>query len=46
VSISVPANATASNVQVNGVLDLAHSASNGCQGVAFTVPATVTGAQQ
>ena len=46
VSITVPAASTASNVQVNGVLDLTHSAGNGCQGVAFTVPVTVTGAQQ
>ncbi len=46
VSISVPAASTASNVQINGVLDLAHSASNGCQGVAFDIPLTVTGAQQ
>jgi hypothetical protein len=46
VSISVPANSTASNVQVNGVFDLSHSAGNGCQGVAFTIPVTVTGAQQ
>ena len=46
VSISVPAASTASNVQVNGVLDLAHSAGNGCQGVAFDIPVTVTGVQQ
>jgi hypothetical protein len=46
VSISVPAASTASNVQVNGVLDLAHAAGNGCQGVAFDIPVTVTGAQQ
>jgi hypothetical protein len=46
VSISVPAASTASDVQVSGVLDLAHSAGNGCQGVAFTIPATATGTQQ
>jgi hypothetical protein len=46
VSISVPAASTASDVQVNGVLDLAHTAGNGCQAVSFTVPVTVTGAQQ
>jgi hypothetical protein len=46
VSISVPAASTASDVQVNGVLDLAHGAGNGCQGVAFDVPVTVTGTQQ
>jgi hypothetical protein len=46
VSISVPADSTASDVEVNGVLDLAHSASNGCQGVAFTAVVTVSGTQQ
>jgi hypothetical protein len=45
-SISIPAASTASNVQINGVLDLAHSAPNGCQGVAFDVPVTLTGTQQ
>jgi hypothetical protein len=28
------------------VLDLAHAAPNGCQGVAFNIPMTITGAQQ
>lgn len=47
VSISVPANAPASTAyQINGVLDLAHSAPNGCQGVSFTVSVQITGAQQ
>lgn len=47
VSISVPANATAGTVyQINGVLDLLHSAPDGCQGVSFDVPVTVTGTQQ
>jgi hypothetical protein len=46
VSIAVPADSTASDVQVNGLLDLAHSAPNGCQGVAFDIAVTVTGAQQ
>jgi len=46
VSIPVPAQSTASDVQVNGVLDLAHAAGPGCQGVAFDVTMTVTGAQQ
>jgi hypothetical protein len=45
-SISVPANATSGALQVNGVLDLAHAAPDGCQGVAFNVPVTVTGVQQ
>jgi len=46
VSISVPAASTASDVPINGVLDLSHSAGNGCQGVAFDIAMTVTGAQQ
>ncbi len=46
VSISVPAASTASNVEVNGVIDLAHAAGNGCQGVAFTALVTVSGTQQ
>ena len=47
VSISIPANAPAGTAyQINGVLDLAHSAPNGCQGVAFDIPVTVTGSQQ
>ena len=46
VSISIGAGLTATDVQVNGVLDLAHAAGNGCQGVAFTIPVTLTGAQQ
>jgi hypothetical protein len=47
VNISVPANATPGTVYVvPGVLDLAHSAPNGCQGVSFNIQMTVTGAQQ
>jgi hypothetical protein len=45
-SVSIPANSSASAYQINGVLDLAHSAPDGCQGVDFNVPVTVTGAQQ
>ena len=45
-NIAVPADSSATDVQINGVLDLAHSAPNGCQGVAFDVPLTVSGAQQ
>jgi hypothetical protein len=46
-SISIPANATAGTAyQINGVLDLAHTAPNGCQGVGFIVPVTVTATQQ
>jgi hypothetical protein len=47
VSISIPANATAGTAyQISGVLDLAHSAPNGCEGASFTVPVTVTATQQ
>ncbi len=47
VSISIPANATAGTAyQVPGVLDMAHSAPNGCQGVAFDIPVTATATQQ
>lgn len=46
-SISIPANATAGTVYVvPGVLDLAHSAGNGCQGLSFSVPVTATATQQ
>ncbi len=39
VSISVPPNAPAGTVySVPGVLDLAHAAPNGCQGVVFDIP--------
>ena len=46
VSISVGANSTSGAFQVLGVLDLAHSAPDGCQGVTFRVPLSVTGVQQ
>lgn len=47
VSISIPANTTAGTAyQVPGVLDLAHSAPNGCQGVGFNIPLTVSATQQ
>lgn len=46
-SISIPANAPAGTAyQINGVLDLAHSAPNGCEGVSFIIPLTVTAVQQ
>jgi hypothetical protein len=45
-SISVPANSGGGPYTVNGVLDLAHNAPNGCQGMLFNVPLTVTGTQQ
>lgn len=40
VSISIPANSTTTTATVNGVLDLAHSAGNGCEGVGFNIPIT------
>lgn len=46
VSIPVPANGTSGVVQINGVLDLSHSAPDGCQGVVFNVPVTASGVQQ
>ena len=47
VSISVPANSTTTTGTVNGVLDLAHSAGQGCQGVTFDIPiSSVTANQQ
>lgn len=46
ISLNIPANSTSPLQQVNGVLDLAHTAGNGCQGVAFNVGITVTGTQQ
>lgn len=46
VSIPVAANTTSGAEQVNGVLDLSHAAPDGCQGVAFDIPVTVTGTQQ
>jgi hypothetical protein len=47
VSISIAANAPAGTTySINGVLDLAHSAGNGCQGVGFNIPMTVTATQQ
>lgn len=45
-NLSIGAGATVSALQINGVLDLAHAAPNGCQGVAFDISLTVTGAQQ
>jgi hypothetical protein len=45
VSLPVPANGTSGAFQVFGVLDMSHSAPDGCQGVVFNVPVTVTGTQ-
>jgi hypothetical protein len=46
VSISIPANSTGSAVVVPGVVQLAHSAPDGCQGMSFSIPVTVTGVEQ
>lgn len=46
VSISVPANTTTATLSIPGVLDMLHTAPNGCQGVEFNVSMNVTGAQQ
>jgi hypothetical protein len=46
VSIPVPAATTTGLLSIASVLDLAHSAPPGCQGVAFDVTMTITGAQQ
>jgi hypothetical protein len=44
-NITVPANGVTGALQVFNVLDLAHSAPDGCQGVVFNVPVTVSGTQ-
>jgi hypothetical protein len=47
VSILIPANAPLGTLyDIPGVLDLAHSAGNGCQGVSFDIPMTITATQQ
>jgi hypothetical protein len=43
---TVPASATSSLESIPGVLDLASTASTGCQGVAFDVVMNITGTQQ
>jgi hypothetical protein len=45
INITVPANTTSGALQIFGVLDLSHSAPDGCQGVEFLAPVTVSGAQ-
>lgn len=45
VSLPIPASGTSGAFQVFGVLDMAHSAPDGCQGVGFTVSLSVTGSQ-
>lgn len=44
-NLAVPANATSSALEVNAVLDLSLSATDGCQGNGFSVPVTATGQQ-
>lgn len=45
-SITVPAGSPTGAISVPNVLDLSHNALDGCQGVSFIVPMTVTGVQQ
>lgn len=45
-SLPVAANGASGPFTINGVLDLAHSAGDGCQGVSFNIPVTVTGTEQ
>jgi hypothetical protein len=45
-NIVVPPNPQSAGFSVPGVLDLSHSAPDGCQGVGFGVSMTVSGAQQ
>jgi hypothetical protein len=44
--LPIAANTQSGAYQVFNVVDLAHSAPDGCQGVEVTVPLTVTGAEQ
>jgi hypothetical protein len=45
VSYNLPAGASNVAESIAGVLDLSHSAPDGCQGVSFSVPITLTGTQ-
>lgn len=45
-NLSIAAGQTLSGVQINGVLDLSHNAPNGCEGVSFNAPVTLTATQQ
>lgn len=45
-NVVLAANAPATTITVNGVLDLAHTAGDGCQGNIFNISLTVTGVQQ
>lgn len=44
-NVTVPANGVTGALQIFNVLDLAHSAPDGCQGIVFNVPVTVSGTQ-
>lgn len=46
ISVSLPANASNVSLSIPGVLQLAHSAPDGCQGVGFLVSVNLTGAEQ
>ena len=46
VSLNVAANGASGPFVIPGVLDLAHSAPDGCQGVDFNIGVTITGTQQ
>ena len=45
-NLSIAAGQTLSGVQINGVLDLAHTAPNGCEGVVFNAPVILSANQQ
>ena len=45
INVTVAANGVSGALQVFNVLDLAHTAPDGCQGVIFNVPLTVSGTQ-
>jgi hypothetical protein len=44
-SLSVPANSTSATSSVNGVVSMASTAPDGCQGVSFTINLTLDGSQ-
>lgn len=45
INVTVPANGVSSTLQIFSVLDMSHSAPDGCQGVVFNIPVNVTGSQ-
>jgi hypothetical protein len=44
-SLTVAGNSTSAQLSIAGVVTMASTAPNGCQGVSFTVPLTLTGTQ-